>query len=384
MTTLPWGLYIHWPFCVSKCPYCDFNSHVRESVDQARWRAALVKEIASAGARAGKPTLKSIFFGGGTPSLMPPETVAAAIAAARRHFQASPEIEITLEANPSTVEASRFAALKDAGINRLSMGIQSFDDEALRFLGRAHNAQEARTAIQAATETFDRVSFDLIYALPDQSAQHWRGQLAEALGFGTTHLSLYQLTIEPNTGFQGQVARGVFTPMDDDTAADLFELTQERLQAAGMPAYETSNHAAPGQECEHNLIYWRGQPYAAVGPGAHGRWLGAQGWQATRCHNKPERWLEAVERDGHGVDEQTVITPQERAEEMLMMGLRLAEGINLSWIETASGADIARQVNAGAAQQLSRDGWLQQDNNRLALTSKARPVANSVLAQLLV
>lgn len=379
-----WGLYIHWPFCISKCPYCDFNSHVRDSVNQRAWRDALVREIAYAGAKAGKPPLQSIFFGGGTPSLMPPDTVAAAIAQAKASFLADHDIEITLEANPSTIEAQTFPALAQAGVNRLSLGIQSFDDKALRFLGRAHDAAEAKGAIAAAQQAVSRVSFDLIYALPGQSRCDWAGQLEEALAFGTQHLSVYQLTIEPNTGFQGQVARGVFTPMEDDAAADLFDDTRARLGGAGLPAYETSNHAAPGQECRHNLVYWRGAPYAAVGPGAHGRWRSAAGWHATSNHKKPERWLEQVQQREHGTQEQVCIPPQDRAEEIVLTALRLRSGLDIAKASALAGTDVAALIDNEALAELVTQGWVNADDGHLALREKAHPVANEIVKQLLV
>lgn len=380
---IAWGLYIHWPFCVSKCPYCDFNSHVRGSVDQTAWRDALVREIAYAGAQAGQPPLQSIFFGGGTPSLMPPETVAAAIEQAKTSFQADHDIEITLEANPSTIEAQTFPALAQAGVNRLSLGIQSFDDEALRFLGRAHGAAEARGAITAAQKAVARVSFDLIYALPGQSRKAWAAQLNEALQFGTQHLSVYQLTIEPNTGFQGQVARGVFSPLDDDAAADLFDDTRARLGEASLPAYETSNHAAPGQECRHNLVYWRGAPYAAVGPGAHGRWRSAAGWHATSNYKKPERWLEQVKARAHGTEKQIFITPKDRAEEILLTALRLRGGLNLAEASALAGTDVAALIDPDALAELAEQGWVNANGQQITLREKAHPVANQILKQLL-
>lgn len=379
-----WGLYIHWPFCVSKCPYCDFNSHVRSAVDQAAWRTALISEIKTAGARAGHPPLKSIFFGGGTPSLMPPETVAAAIEQAKTSFQAQEDLEITLEANPSTIEAETFPALAQAGVNRLSLGIQSFDDDVLTFLGRAHDAQEAQGAIDAAQKAVNRVSFDLIYALPSQSLAAWAKQLDQALAFGTRHLSVYQLTIEPNTGFQGQVARGVFTPMDDDSAADLFDYTRERLERAGLPGYETSNHAVPGEECQHNLVYWRGEPYAAVGPGAHGRWRSAQGWQATQNHRKPERWLSQVRSTGGGLETETPIAPKDRAEEVLLTALRLAEGLDFAMATALSRFDACSLINQSALMALIEGGWVVRSRDHLTLTAKAHPVANEIMKQLLV
>lgn len=379
----PWGLYIHWPFCVSKCPYCDFNSHVREEVDQAAWRSALIKEIETAGVRAGHAPLKSIFFGGGTPSLMPPETVAAAIAQAKTSFAAQDNLEITLEANPSTVEARTFGDLAGAGVNRLSLGIQSFDDEALKFLGRAHDAQEAKGAIAAALEAVSRVSFDLIYALPGQSMEQWARQLDQALAFGTQHLSVYQLTIEPNTGFQGQVARGVFAPLDDESAADMFDYTRARLEDAGLPAYETSNHAAPGQECQHNLVYWRGEPYAAVGPGAHGRWRIDGDWQATSNLKKPERWLQAIGLQGHGIEHRADVSAQDRAEEILMTALRLREGVDLKTASTLAGFPAETLIDPAALKSLTEDGWVEARGTHICLSPKAHPVANQVVKQLL-
>jgi len=383
-TQTPWGLYIHWPFCATKCPYCDFNSHVRGSVDQAAWRAALVKEIESAAERAGHPTLKSIFFGGGTPSLMPPDTVAAAIEAAHAHFSVQQDIEVSLEANPSSVEAKTFPALADAGVNRFSLGIQSFDDAVLKFLGRPHTASEAGAAIDAAQKAVARVSFDLIYALPEHTPAQWMEQLDMALSFGTAHLSAYQLTIEPNTGFFGQVARGVFTPLDDDLAADLYDLTQERLSAAGLARYETSNHAASDAQCQHNLIYWRGQPYAAVGPGAHGRWMDADSaWTATQNIKKPEHWLTQMDKAGQAIEQTTRVGPKDRAEEIIMTSLRLAEGLDMEAASLLSGYDVWQLIDQAAAQHLAQNGWIVMDGNVLRLSENAQPVANHIVQQLL-
>ena len=293
----PLALYIHWPFCVSKCPYCDFNSHVRESIDQDRWREALLADLAFEAERTAGMRLGSIFFGGGTPSLMPPATVAALIDAAVSKWRIEPGIEITLEANPSSVEAARFADLAAAGVNRVSLGLQSLDDAALRFLGRAHDAAEGMAALETAQSAFDRVSFDLIYALPGQSERGWRSELGRALSFGTGHLSLYQLTIEPGTRFAALAAKGELPAIDPDRAATLYEMTQAMTGEAGLPAYEISNHAAIGEESRHNLAYWRYQAYAGIGPGAHGRRNGA----ATQRHRKPENWLAALARNGHGI-----------------------------------------------------------------------------------
>ena len=285
----PFALYVHWPFCVSKCPYCDFNSHVRAGVDQAGWRAALLADLHHEATMLPGRTLGSIFFGGGTPSLMPPETVAAIIDAAAGDWRMTDDVEITLEANPSSVEAARFADLALAGVNRVSLGLQSLDDDALRFLGRAHGVEEGLAALATAQSAFARVSFDLIYALPGQRLAAWEAELARALSFGTEHLSLYQLTIEPGTRFATEAAAGRIAIPDGDAAADLFETTRAMTAAAGLPAYETSNHARPGAESRHNLTYWRYGDYAGVGPGAHGRRAGV----ATARRKKPENWIAA-------------------------------------------------------------------------------------------
>src|SRR5262245_26702594 len=295
MTAEPLALYVHWPFCVSKCPYCDFNSHVRASIDQDAWRQALLADLAHEARLLSGRTLTSIFFGGGTPSLMEPETVAAVIDAATACWAPSRDVEITLEANPNSVEAARFADLAAAGVNRLSLGLQSFDDEALQFLGRAHSAREGFRALEIAQRNFRRVSFDLIYALPGDTEDCWSATLAQALSLGTRHLSLYQLTIEPGTRFASMVGRHDFEPLDGDRAAALYELTDVMTSEAGMPAYEISNHARPGQESRHNLTYWRYGDYAGIGPGAHGR---REGMRTVR-HKKPENFLSALQRNGN-------------------------------------------------------------------------------------
>ena len=301
------ALYVHWPFCVSKCPYCDFNSHVRETVDQERWRDALLADLAHEARETQGRRLTSVFFGGGTPSLMPPATVAALIEAAEAHWGFAPGIEITLEANPSSVEAARFADLAVAGVNRVSLGLQSLDDAALRFLGRAHDVDEGLAALDTALSAFARISFDLIYALPGQSDAAWQAQLGRALSFGTGHLSLYQLTIEPGTRFAAMAAKGELVPADPDESAALYELTRDMTAAAGLPAYEISNHARPGEESRHNLSYWRYRSYAGIGPGAHGR----RGGHATQRHRKPENWLSALARNGHGISEEAVIAARD-------------------------------------------------------------------------
>jgi oxygen-independent coproporphyrinogen-3 oxidase len=371
----PLALYVHWPFCVSKCPYCDFNSHVRDSVDQAAWRDALLGDLAHEAALLPGRTLTSIFFGGGTPSLMDPATVEAVIAAARGHWQAAGDVEITLEANPNSVESARFADLSAAGVNRLSLGLQSFHDDQLAFLGRAHSAVEGLAALEVAQRQFDRVSFDLIYALPGDNEARWRKDLDRALALGATHLSLYQLTIEPGTRFATDVAAHRFEPLDDDRAADLFELTQERTVAAGMPAYEISNHAAPGAESRHNLTYWRYGDYSGIGPGAHGRRLGMR----TVRHRKPENFLQAVTRNGHGLVEEMTLTQREAADEALVMGLRLAEGIDIAHLETRFGMRVVNRERVRAA---IGSAHLERSGDRIRLTQSGRLLLDHILGEI--
>jgi putative oxygen-independent coproporphyrinogen III oxidase len=364
------ALYIHWPFCVSKCPYCDFNSHVRESVDQEAWRAALLADLAHEARETAGRRLTSIFFGGGTPSLMPPATVAALIDAAQDHWGFAPGIEITLEANPSSVESARFADLAAAGVNRVSLGLQALDDSALRFLGRAHDAAQGLAALDKAQSAFARVSFDLIYALPGQEAAAWQADLRRALSFGTSHLSLYQLTIEPGTRFAAMAARGELVPADPDESAALYELTQEMSAAAGLPAYEISNHARFGQESRHNLTYWRYRPYAGIGPGAHGR----RGGHAVRRHRKPENWLAALARNGHGIAQEEEIGPAEQRTEALLMGLRLAEGVG----DEPDGLDMA------AVERLADQGLLARESGRLRATPRGMLLLDAILAEIVL
>jgi len=372
----PLALYVHWPFCVSKCPYCDFNSHIRASVDNDEWRDALLADLAHEAAQLPDHQLASIFFGGGTPSLMEPSTVDAIIAAARNHWPAADDLEITLEANPNSAEAARFADLAHAGVNRISLGLQSFDDQALAFLGRAHSADEGLRALEAAQCAVDRVSFDLIYALPGDDEASWSHSLDRALSLGSEHLSLYQLTIEPGTRFATMVAKHEFDPLDIDTSAVLFELTQERTSAAGMPAYEISNHAQPGAESRHNLAYWRYHDYSGVGPGAHGRRRGMR----TERHKKPENFLAAVARNGHGLAEEDRLTRDEAAHEALVMGLRLAEGIDLT--ETAKRLGVERIVDVRAADRLVGHGLLDRDGGNLRTTQAGRLLLDSILAEI--
>ncbi|WP_370152477.1 radical SAM family heme chaperone HemW [Ferrovibrio sp.] len=380
------GLYVHWPFCVSKCPYCDFNSHVRAQVDAARWQAAYLAELghyAAAGIGAGEE-ITSVFFGGGTPSLMPPDTAAAILDAARRHWRFADDVEITLEANPNSAEAGKFAAFAAAGINRLSIGVQSFDGDVLKFLGRAHDAGEARAAIAAAAKAVPRWSFDLIYARPGQSAESWRAELTEALRLAGDHLSLYTLTIEPNTGFAGAVARGALAPMPADDQAALYDLTQEIMAQAGMPAYEISNHSGPGGESRHNLVYWRSGEYLGLGPGAHARFMRAGEWRAVQNRRKPEAWLEQVETQGHGREAEMPVPMRERAEEALMMGLRLAEGVwDANLRDATGGLSLADLVPPGRSAPLEAAGLLQRSPERLVATREGRAVLDGLLAKLL-
>ncbi|MGV3457297.1 radical SAM family heme chaperone HemW [Sphingomonas sp.] len=366
----PLALYVHWPFCVSKCPYCDFNSHVREVVDQDAWRKALLADLAHEAALLPGRRLGSIFFGGGTPSLMPPETVAAVIDAAVAAWSSQGDLEVTLEANPSSVEAARFADLAAAGVNRVSLGLQALDDAALAFLGRAHGVAEGLGALATAQRHFGRVSFDLIYARPGQSVADWEAELARALSFGTEHLSLYQLTIEPGTRFATLAAKGELVSPDADAAADLWDVTQALTSAAGLPLYEVSNHARPGAESRHNLSYWRYTDYAGVGPGAHGR----RGGCATVRHKKPENWLNAVTRNGHGVQEEVVLAATERATEALVMGLRLAEGVDLGRIGV-------EYVDLPAVERLAGHGLIVREGDRLRVTAAGMPVLEGILRE---
>ncbi len=388
MTTAegPLGVYVHWPFCKSKCPYCDFNSHVRDGVDQARWRTALLRELEHAAREAPGRRLETIFFGGGTPSLMDPETVAAVIARARALWDGAADIEITLEANPTSVEADRFAALAEAGVNRVSLGVQALDPAALRFLGRQHSADEALQAIATARQHFARYSFDLIYARPGQDEAAWADELDRALALAGEHLSLYQLTIERGTRFHVDHARGAFVLPDEDRAAAMFEYTQQRLAAAGLPAYEISNHARPGAACRHNLIYWRYQDYVGIGPGAHGRFAvgtpRAPARRATRRASGPEAWLEAVERDGHGTAETGHVEGRDLVEEALMMGLRLADGIDRALFAAQAGIDPVDAVAPARLAPLEAAGYLAVTPTHLVATPAGRQRLNAVLERL--
>jgi len=372
----PLALYVHWPFCVSKCPYCDFNSHVRDTIDQEQWRDALLADLAHEAALLPGRKLSSIFFGGGTPSLMDPRTVEAIIHAATNHWVPAADLEITLEANPNSVEAARFADLSKAGVNRLSLGLQSFDDDALRFLGRAHSSREGFAALEIAQKNFRRVSFDLIYAMPGETESSWSASLAQALSLGTSHLSLYQLTIEPGTRFATMVARGQFEPLDPESAAALYELTDGMTSAAGIASYEISNYARAGQQSRHNLAYWRYGDYAGIGPGAHGRRVGMR----TMRHRKPENFLSAVQRNGHGILEEAVLSRTEAADEALVMGLRLREGVDAGAIAERFG--LGPVVDWSRVERLVVSGHLTLDGTRIALTAAGRLLLDHILGEI--
>ena len=378
MTNDVLALYVHWPFCVSKCPYCDFNSHVRDSVDQHAWREALLADLAHEAALLPGRRLTSVFFGGGTPSLMDPCTVEAVVTAAAKHWRAANDIEITLEANPNSVEAGRFAELAGAGVNRLSLGLQSFDDKALTFLGRAHSAREGFRALEIAQKTFTQVSFDLIYALPGDSVDGWSATLGQALSLGTSHLSLYQLTIEPGTRFASMVARRELEPLDADASAILYETTDVMASAAGLPSYEISNYSRPGRESRHNLTYWRYGDYAGIGPGAHGRRLGMR----TVRHRKPENFLSGLARNGHGIAEEALLSMPEAADEALVMGLRLGEGIDADAIAARFG--FGRIVDWSRVDALVRSGHLEGHGARIRLTAAGRLVLDYILGEIAV
>ncbi len=372
------ALYIHWPFCLAKCPYCDFNSHVRDRVDVDAWRDALLSDMRHEAALASGEKLESVFFGGGTPSLMPPPLVESLLEEAEKLWGFDPGVEITLEANPSSVEAGNFRSLANAGINRVSLGVQALDAETLRFLGRLHGVAEALSALQVAQDAFGRVSFDLIYARPGQTAEAWAAELKAALSFGTSHLSLYQLTIEPGTRFATMVRQGRFVPLDDEEAADLFALTREMTAAAGLPAYEISNHARPGEESRHNLAYWRYHDYVGIGPGAHGR----RGGCATTRHRKPENWLESIAEQQHGLSEVRPLPTTEQASEALLMGLRLTEGIDPSKLAARFGIPGDRLIDMPRLEFYSRQGLCRSDGPRVHVTEAGMPLLDALLGEL--
>jgi putative oxygen-independent coproporphyrinogen III oxidase len=382
--TRPFAVYVHWPFCLSKCPYCDFNSHVREQIDEAGWRDALLSALDRQAELVPGRTVDSVFFGGGTPSLMSPATVEAVLERVARHFHVGPELEVTLEANPTSVEAGKFAGFSAAGVNRVSLGIQALHDEALRFLGRQHSSDEAKRAIDTAATRFERYSFDLIYARPGQTVAAWEAELAAGLALAGDHLSLYQLTIEPGTAFYGAHGRGEFAIPDDELAGDLYEATQFLMHARGLPAYEISNHAKPGQESRHNLVYWRYGDYLGVGPGAHGRLTLDDGSKrATRQERLPETWLKTIRAGGDGMAETIDIAPDERVTEMVMMGLRLAEGIPRARFVREAGAQPETLFAPSSLAGLIEGEFLILDETGLKATPTGRQRLNALLAALL-
>jgi len=373
------GLYIHWPFCQAKCPYCDFNSHVAAKIDQQAWAKAYLSEIERVGAETQGRILRSVFFGGGTPSMMEPEIVDAILTKVRATWGMANDIEITLEANPTSVEAGRFAGYRQAGVNRISMGIQALNDADLKALGRLHSAKEALAAFDIARSTFERVSFDLIYARQDQSLESWRTELKQALSMAIDHLSLYQLTIEGGTAFGDRYAAGKLRGLpDEDNAADMFEATQEICEAHGFPAYEVSNHAKKGAESIHNKIYWKYGDYAGIGPGAHGRLTLGGIRHATETHLAPQKWLNAVNQSGNGESERTSLDLSEQTTEFLLMGLRLNEGVDLGRLATSQKDRFELRIK-----ELAELGLIEKNAEQLLVTPSGRPVLNGVLRQLL-
>lgn len=374
------GLYIHWPFCEAKCPYCDFNSHVSRFIDQDAWREALLLELDRAAARLGERALDSVYFGGGTPSLMAPETVAALIQRASEHWSFSNTIEITLEANPNSVERQRFADYHAAGVNRVSLGVQALNDADLKRLGRLHSAEDAKVALDVALNTFDRVSFDLICARQNQSLQDWEAELKQALGYGTDHLSLYQLTIEPGTAFGDRYRAGTLRGLpDDDLGADIFMATQEICEAHGMPAYEVSNHARPGQESRHNMVYWQYGDYVGIGPGAHGRVTRDGAKFATETYLNPGQWLASV-RKGSGTSVETPLSADEQAEEYLMMSLRTIQGMDVQRYKRLGGNDLPEE----RITELEEMGLVARNGHNLQVMQAGRPLLNAITSRLLL
>ncbi len=374
------GIYLHWPFCQAKCPYCDFNSHVSANIDQARWKAAYLAEIRRGAAETPDRMLTSVFFGGGTPSLMAPDTVAAIISEIRSHWPTANDLEITLEANPTSVEAARFKAYRDAGVNRVSIGIQALNDTDLKRLGRLHSVAEARRAFDLARDCFDRVSFDLIYARQDQTLSDWEIELRLALAMAADHLSLYQLTIEDGTAFGARFAAGNLRGLPtDDLGADMYDLTQDLCESAGFPAYEVSNHARDLAQSRHNLIYWRGGEYLGLGPGAHGR-ITHQGMRvATETEKAPTAWLKRVEQAGSGETVRDPLADEDRAVEYMMMSLRLSEGTDLQRYSTLSGKNLSEK----SLKMLEDEGLVKIASDRLTATATGRRVLNGILRELL-
>jgi oxygen-independent coproporphyrinogen-3 oxidase len=378
------AVYVHWPFCRSKCPYCDFNSHVAEAIDQTRWRRALCTEIGHWTDRVGPRRITSIFFGGGTPSLMPPETVAAVLDRIAGCWQVADDVEITLEANPTSAEAAKFAAIAEAGVNRISLGVQALDDDALRFLGREHGAAEAIAAVELARRAVPRFSFDLIYGRPGQTVADWCEELTRALEFAGDHLSVYQLTIEKGTPFYVRHREGDFTLPDDDTGAALYEATNALLDGAGLPAYEISNHARPGGECRHNLAYWRYRDYLGIGPGAHGRLTLDGETRATDAIPAPAGWIDAVEALGHGGRGDTALARGQMITEIVMMALRMTDGVRGDLFESRTGLTLDAAFPPTATARLEDAGLMVRDERGLRATADGRRVLNSLLHELLV
>jgi putative oxygen-independent coproporphyrinogen III oxidase len=377
--TEPFGVYVHWPFCLAKCPYCDFNSHVRHGgVDQGDFVTAYLAELAHFATLAPGCMISSIFFGGGTPSLMAPETVAAILNRISELWPVAQDAEITLEANPTSVEASRFSGYRAAGVNRVSLGVQSLDDASLKSLGRMHTSDEALAALAIAKRNFERVSFDLIYAQEGQTLPAWRDELASALTHAQDHLSLYQLTIEPGTPFAALHASGALTVPEGEKAEAFYLLTQELCDSAGLPSYEVSNHSSPGAEARHNLLYWRGHDYAGVGPGAHSRITQDDGKHAIAIRKSPEAWLEAVATSGHGIEQDERLSPQNSADEYLLMGLRLAEGIDVTRLKAIDG----RKLDDARLAQLEAQGLVKQTPGRLRATDSGRLVLDRLIVEL--
>ncbi|WP_417789468.1 radical SAM family heme chaperone HemW [Terasakiella pusilla] len=372
--TRPFGLYIHWPFCVSKCPYCDFNSHVSNAVDHDQWRTAFVQELDRVFAESKGHRISSIFFGGGTPSLMQAKTVEAILDRAQALWGFTDGVEITLEANPTTVESHTFRDFRQAGVNRLSIGIQSLDEEVLKFLGRAHNMSDARTALELAAKSFDRYSFDLIYARPDQTLAGWEAELREALTLSAGHLSLYQLTIEPGTDFH---KRGI-APIDEDLGADMYDLTQEIMEEAGLPAYEISNHAKPGQESRHNLVYWQGDEYIGLGPGAHSRFQN----QAIHQIYKPDLWLKAIAEKQSGEQKRRALKMDERIIELILMGMRLREGMSANHFAALTGKTLLDSLDPQGLADMLEMGFVEWADDHLRPTEEGRKCLNGVLEKL--
>lgn len=379
----PIALYIHWPFCAAKCPYCDFNSHVREAIDESLWCDAYLKSLERYAALLPDRTLVSIFFGGGTPSLMSPDTVAAIIDKAQQLWRQVNDIEITLEANPTSVEIDKFRAFREAGVNRISLGVQALNDGDLRFLGREHSAVEARKAIGIAAGVFDRFSFDLIYARPNQTLKSWREELEMTREFAPEHLSLYQLTIERSTPFYVQHKQKLFSIPDEELAADFYHVTQEVLSAAGLPAYEVSNHAKVGQESRHNLMYWNYGDYVGIGPGAHGRLTVGGKKQAWREHSAPDIWLSRAGENGDGAHVPEVLSDTDRFMEALMMGLRLTSGIDINMLQQKSGVVFEDGVDMARFQTVCDEGWAVRDGAQVVLTTEGLLRLNAIVPYLI-